>query len=329
MYRYVAHDPFLRSGLAQYVDNPMMRYRRILVPALAFLLAGGRQQWIDGAYIAVTTLFVLLGSYWLSRWAALHGFHAAWALAFPLVPATLISMDRMTTDVALAALCVGFAYFVKERHTAKLYLLLVLACLVRETGMLLVAGFIIFELRAKRFVQSAIWATACLPALAWYWFLYLNLQTVHNVGGIPQFLYRRLGLGIIGAILHPQPYALSATLEAIVRSFDAVALLAIVCALVAGIILVRTRPLSPISIAAFLYAALAIMLISSRYWFHCYGYARVFSPLLILIALQATASNQPVKAWWWMLLPAPLVDLRIGLELGPQVLGVFRGLLGN
>src|SRR5438552_9520637 len=31
-YRYVAHDPLLRKGYVQFVDAPLLRYRRILLP---------------------------------------------------------------------------------------------------------------------------------------------------------------------------------------------------------------------------------------------------------------------------------------------------------
>src|SRR5271170_1331201 len=95
MYRYVAHDPFIERGYAKYIDGPEQRYQRILVPALAYLLVAGHQPWIDGSYIAVVALFVFGGAYWVSRWAVLAGLHPGWAFAFLLVPATLISMDRM------------------------------------------------------------------------------------------------------------------------------------------------------------------------------------------------------------------------------------------
>ena len=235
-YRYVAHDPFFGGGLRRFIDSPTRRYRRILMPALAFFLAAGRQQWIDGSYIAVSALFVLLGAYWLSRWASLHGFHAAWALAVPLIPATLISADRMTVDGALAALTVGAAYFTATRQTTKLYLLLVMACLVRETGPFLLGGCILFELQARRFARSAVWATAALPALMWYWFVSRNVPGVRNLSGIPSLPQPRLSGGIFKAILRPAHYPFSAGLETFTRSLDAVAVCAIVCASLCAIL---------------------------------------------------------------------------------------------
>ena len=182
MYRYVAHDPFLQRGFAQYVDGAVPRYSRILVPGLAFLAAGGRQDLIDGAYIAVVAVFVLLGAYWLSRWASLSGFHPACGLAFLLVPATLVSMDRMTVDGALAALAIGVAWYSRIESPARLYTVLAMACLVRETGVLLVAACCLVDLLAKRFQAAAIWATACLPLLGWCLFL-RNKLAVSGTGG--------------------------------------------------------------------------------------------------------------------------------------------------
>jgi hypothetical protein len=105
-YRYVAYDPFFRQGLNAFMDQAPLRYQRILVPGLAWVLAAGRPRLIDASYIAVIFGFVWLGAWWLARLAAARGLHPAWGAAgFSLLPATLISVSRMTVDVALAALC--------------------------------------------------------------------------------------------------------------------------------------------------------------------------------------------------------------------------------
>jgi hypothetical protein len=40
-YRDIAYDPFNQHGFGAYVDQPRLRYRRILLPVLANLLAAG------------------------------------------------------------------------------------------------------------------------------------------------------------------------------------------------------------------------------------------------------------------------------------------------
>ena len=326
MYREVAHDPWMSRGFQVYVDAPRVRYRRILVPGLAFVFAGGRQPWIDGCYIAVTGMFVLLGAYWLSRWAVLNQFHAAWGLAFLFVPATLVSMDRMTVDGCLAALSVAFAYFLKTRSASKLYAVLVLACLARETGVLLVAGCCISELIVKRLGRAVLWGTAFLPALAWYGFLDTQVHVLTGIAA-PRWFLRVFGPGLIGRLFDPPRYTLSPKLEMIARSADVVALSGILGALILAVVLLRMRPPGAIPIAAGLYVALAITLTAVRYWDSCYSYSRVFSPLLLLTALETVASRRWSNTWLLGLLPTALVDTRIGLQLGPQILGVVRGLL--
>jgi hypothetical protein len=107
-YRYVAHDPLFRKGIARYVDGPNVRYERILIPGLAAILSFGQDRFTDAAYIAVVLGFIYLGALWLGQFAVVNGSHPAWACVFGLLPATLITTQRMTVDVALTALCMGW-----------------------------------------------------------------------------------------------------------------------------------------------------------------------------------------------------------------------------
>jgi hypothetical protein len=328
MYRLVAHDPFMRRGYARYTDGPAQRYRRILVPALAYLLVGGYQPWIDGSYIAVVAAFVWLGAYWLSRWAMLGGAHPAWALAFLLVPAVLLSMERMVIDVALAAFTVAFAVYWKTSSPWKLWLVLVLACLVRETGLLLVAGICLFELLNRRFARVLLWACAALPMLAWYLFLHRAFPARTRFGA-PMWFAGKLGPGLFHHLLQPPRYPLPPRLEAIARGADALALAAILfAAILAIVILLRTHPKGPPAISGVLFTALVFALTGPNYWRDVNGYARVLSPLLILIALPSIAGETRSRmAWWIGLMPAAVVDCRLGLQFQSEIVGVVRGLL--
>lgn len=82
-YHFVAHDPWLRRG---------------------FLPAVDRDEWIDTAFYVVLFGFILLGAWWLARYFEERGAPAWWGLGFLLAPATLITMDRVVTDLPLTAL---------------------------------------------------------------------------------------------------------------------------------------------------------------------------------------------------------------------------------
>jgi hypothetical protein len=237
-------------------------------------------------------------------------------------------MDRMTVDGSLAALSVAFVYFVKTRSVGKLYIVLVLACLARETGALLLGGCCIAEFVFKRFSRALLWGTAGLLALAWYWFLDAQPQMwAHRA--TPRWFLSRFGPGLIGRLFDLPRYPVSATIEMIARSADALALSGMLCAMIVAVVLLIKRPLGPIPIAAGLCVALAISLMNVRYWETSYEYSRVFSPLLVLTALGSVSPKRSIQAWLWGLLPTALVDIRIGLQLGPQIIGVVRGLLGH
>lgn len=321
MYRDVAHDPFLQRGYARYLDGPAERYHRILVPGLAYVLAAERQPWIDSAYIAVVAMFVFLGAYWLGHWVALAGLHAAWALAFLLVPATLISMDRMTVDVALAAFTVAFALYLKNESRRKLFLVLLLACLVRETGILLVAGVCLVELLNRRWARAVFWASTALPTIAWYMFIRMRLPEKTRFA-------REWGPGLFQFLFHPPRYPLPHALELIARFADVCALAAIVLAMLLALLLLRAQTSSPIAVSASLFVVLIFLMTTKVYWIDVNGYARVLSPLLILVALPSLArENGSVFPWWLGLVPAMVLDLRLALQFPAAIVGILRGLL--
>ena len=326
MYRYVAHAPFVPNGYQRYLDDPEQRYRRILVPALAYVLAAGQQPWIDAAYIAVIALFVFLGAYWLSRWAVLHAAHPAWALAFLAAPAALISMDRMTVDVAVAALTAGFILYSETEERPKLYALLLFACLVRETGLLLVAGACAFELFGFRWRRAALWASSALPMIAWYVWLHHRYPSPLRLGA-PTWFLKRFGPGLFFRLVHPRVYPLPPSTAAIVRVSDSIALLGILLACVLAIVMFcRAGPKSPAALTALFCTILVFLLTNRTYWSDAISYARVMSPLLLLVSLPSIQA-QSGRAWWLGLVPTALVDLRVGAQLFYSVSGVVRGLL--
>jgi hypothetical protein len=333
MYRYVAHDVLRERGYERYIDGPAQRYRRLLIPALAYLLAGGYQPWIDASYIAVVALFVFLGSYWLSRWAVLSGAHPAWALGFLATPAAVISMDRMTVDVALAAFTVGFAVYLQDDSRWKLFVVLLLACLVRETGLLLVGGMWLFDLARRQFARVALWTLAALPMLAWYWFI-RGTFTEKTRFGAPTWFANKWGLGLIQRMFEPPRYPLPPFMETVARGADSLALLGILLAAILAIVFFfRSHPKDPLVISGVLYTLLVFALTNRRYWNDVNGYGRAITPLLILVALPSIAPLSIGKGTgsalprWLGLVPTILVTGRLGIEFTSAIGGVIRGLL--
>jgi len=318
-YHYIAHDPFLERDARKSIDAPRLRYRRILVPLAAYLLAGGRSEWVDAAYRVLVWAFFLLGGYWLARLATLRNRSPAWGLAFALLPGALVSMDRLTVDIALAALCAGFVLLIATGRTGwPLYTLLVLAGLVRDTGMLLAAAFAIWLLTRKQWGRAALFSTAVLPTLAWYLFVASRTQRIPLDGKLAWPL-----AGPFHFALHPAPYPYAPQLTLFLHSLDLLAVCGLMLALFLPIWLVRRRGAgAPERWAMILFVVAAQLLWVWGDWREVYSCARILSPLLFFLALEWFGTS-----WRLGLLPLLMVLPRIAVQLSSQALHVAQGLL--
>jgi hypothetical protein len=288
---------------------------------LAFLLAGGQPQFIDAAYLAVILLFVFLGSYWLSRYAAFHARHPAWGVGFLLLPATLISLNRLTVDVALVALCVGFAWYAKRGSPALLCLVLALSGLARETGLLLVVAACLHALSNRRLRRAVLFAAMSLPTLLWL--RYVSLHVTHVArSAFPSWMFQYPVIGIVWKMFVPEQHHYGPVLNRMIQALDALALLGILLTLALVVRSLRHRPFNQETWAGLLFAGLTVAVSHPGFWVDVNGYARPVTPLLLLVGLPVF-SGAPL----WVLAPILAVDLRIGVLLISQVFGVLRGIL--
>ena len=324
-YRYLAHDPWSTRGLWMYQDNPMLRCRRVLVPAVAWLLVAGQDRFIDAAYVLVILLSVFLGIYWLGRYAVFHGRHPAWGLAFLVLPATLISIDRLTADVTLVALCAGLAWYVKKGSPAGLCVVLVLAGLTRETGLLLPAACCLCAISRRQWRRTLLFASTALPALIWFWFTDLHVArwVPHSPLYVPGWAYHPQGLGVVTKLFHPARYpGFAPYVLRLIQTADAISLCGLLAALGLAVWGFWRWRFDEEQWATLLFAGLALAIGAPGFWGDVFGYGRPFSPLVLLVGLRAVAGG-PL----WMLAPAVLMDARIGAQLAPQVWRIVRGLL--
>ena len=116
--------------------------------------------------------------------------------------------------------------------------------------------------------------------------------------------------------------------EGIARFGDVLALAAILTAALLAILILRARPWGPVAILAALFTALVFALTNAEFWIDVNGYARIVSPLLILIGLLSLSRETGTALpWWFGLVPALVVDLRLSFQFTSAIGGVLRGLL--
>lgn len=315
-YRYVAHDPFFQKGYAAYMDKPHFRYRRGLVPLLAWTLALGRAEWIDAAFIAVVLGSVFLGVYWSARFLALRGRHRAWGLVFLLVPATITSVDRMLTDATLAACFAGFLLYAARKSWGGVYGVCTAAVLVRDTGLLLTAAVVVYWLLNRRWRRAAVHSTAVLPALGWYAFVAAHAPAVPTPGNIDfplvAFIWRLSYVPV-----DPNP-----AVQVFLRVLGILGLAGLVGSLALVVRWAWKRDPGPGEICALSFGAVALVL-GQGVMTDAYAWGRAVSPLLLFVMFEAITRRA-----WRALIPPLLVTASVGIMLGSLALNVVKTLAG-
>jgi hypothetical protein len=316
-YRYLAHDPFLQKGYSAYVDYPLLRFRRVLVPLAAWLLAGGQPRWIDGAYVAVEMLFVALGVYWCARLLARRGRSPLWGLLFVVLPATLASFDRMLVDGPLAALFAGFLLYCEERRWTRVWVLAMLAALTRETGLLLAAALVTDRLWRRDWRQAAWFAASGVPAAAWYAYLAARLP---HAG--PITLVAVPGWGILQRLFWLRQYP-DSRIQLLLRVADLLAVLGVILSIALTVRWLLQLRWGPVTLCAAFFVALELALSSlPGYMDEAFGFARPVSPLLLWLAIEAVSRKK-----WMALAPPLLPSFSVGLVFISPFLAVVKGLL--
>jgi hypothetical protein len=318
-YHYIAHDPFFLHGLARYVDLPRLRYRRILVPLMTYGVALGRSGLIDSAYITVVLVFVWLGSYWLSAFLSLHGLPPGWGALFALIPGVLVSIDRLTVDIALVALSLALALYFARGAQLPLYLTLVMAPLVRETGLLLVVAQVAYLILGRRWRMAFLFSTAVLPAAGWYVFVALHTAPIHESRWFTTVPLAAL----VRRVLEPVTYQLPPLAAFVATALDYVALTGMIFAIGISYSMVWRLKGGPVEISLLLFGLLASFLAGRHGWGYAYDFGRSLAPLPLFAALYGLEKRK-----WVYALPLALVVPRVALQLAPHGLAVIRGLVG-
>jgi hypothetical protein len=320
-YHALAHDPWLTRGYAESFDAPLMRSRRILMSALAWLAAFGRDKSIDRGLIGVSLLFIGLGAYCTARLSAANGRSPWWGLFYIALPPVLTSIDRTLTDGPLTALVVGFLWFAHERRWIPLWIVCALAALTRETGMGLAPAAALYFLWRRDIGRAAAFACSLAPALAWYWYCAQHTSASMEHLGFAPFV------GLVQRLLELSHYQLPHWIDLTVAFLDHLALIGVLMTYWAVWHRLRSRDTSLAAFALYVYAGLPAILRPGGDWYDGYAFGRTLGPFLILCAADVFETGTAAGVAR-AVLPAALQDPRIMLQWAVQVLTVARGLLG-
>jgi len=306
-YRLAAHDPFNRKGYSQYMDNPVYRRQRVLVPLLAWTAALGRPAWTDAAYIAVINGFVFIGVWLCARLARSWARHPAWGVAFLVMPATLNSLDRMLPDLALLAAMSGFLLW-RGRRPAVAWACVTAAVLVRDLGLLVLAGAIAEAGWRRRWIQALAYATAAFPA--YFWWTYCSGMSGPASSRSPSgWLGSAPFYGFLERFAEPVSY--STRFAPVFQALDAAVMISLPAAAVAAVWCWWRKRDGPVEWQALSGASLALLASNPVFLGDSASYPRAFSLLLYPLALIALETGR-----WIYALPCAILSIRLALALG-------------
>ncbi|MFN7920138.1 MAG: hypothetical protein U0Q16_08580 [Bryobacteraceae bacterium] len=303
-YHAIAHDPWMRDGSRDFTDNARLRWRRILVPALAWALALGRGQAIDAAYAAVILGFVFLGAWWTAAWCRRFGWHSAFGLGFLAVPAVAVSLERYTVDAALAALCAGFALRAPERIGPATFAILALAPLARETGLALIAAAFLVAVSRRDARSAALAASASVPCLLWIGWVHARTAPADAAfaSAIPFE-------GLWNRTWQPLQFHLGSHWLALAAAFDYAGVAGIWIAL--GLALLAVRRHSTLADPLLVFSGTFVaFLVQPQAWDGVYTFGRTMSPLLIWTAMTGLGERS-----WLHLVPLASTAPRLLLQV--------------
>lgn len=307
-YQEIAHDPLLVRHFDRFIDVPRLRYRRILIPGLAWLLAAGQPARIDWAYFAVCWFFVALGTLSLARLAREEGRAALWGLLFLVTPATLSGLERMTVDIGLTALAPAAIFAARKQRWLLLWIVCAAAMLAKETGVLVIVAVSVWLARQQRYRLTAAISSSVLPAAAWY--AYVQTRTMGDYG-TADFKFLSAFFVSFTAPLHTNAGDL------LFRGATAAAVIGILWAAVRSIYLGFQNHFRDLEyLLCFLFGALVLLFQNSSVWVEPNGFTRVYSPLFV--CLFAATWRRGFKE---TLISFAMAACPMGMQLGVHLAG--------
>lgn len=297
-YRYIAHEPWPPFRYATAMDLPALRHQRILLPALAWLLAAGRPALIDPAFLLLVDAALFLGVFASARLFQSFGSDPCWGLLFAITPAALASTDRMLTDGAQLAAFAAALVLARRNSWRALWLVCALAGLTRETGLFLPAGLALHALIERHWRRAFFLASAALPALAWMIFLRFYFPPLPLDPGWV-FLFR----GLIPRLFYFAAYP-DLSLRLLLHVLDLLAFLGFGASVVLGAVLIVRNRRTPAALIALFFFVLALGFGGPGPLNDPLAFARPLSPLFFYIAIEAV-----LRRAWWMLLPPLAITL--------------------
>ncbi len=302
-YAQLALHPDLKDpNLANALDNPVYRARRIGLSLLAFCLGLGKPTWILQIYALLNFFF------WLVLLLAIYHFVGLkkprdWLLAFALLwsTGTLVSVARSLPD--LPATVLGVLALFSNNNWIMAATLLGISGLFKETSVLSFTAIPWsngpIKSNIKRLVISVM--ILILPIALWLIYVHMRMPS-GSAMGTNNFNYPLFG------IIHKLGGSVSELAIGVghISFYDQAVLISeIICALSLTVQAIYLFTIPELSSATWRFGigfAILFTLLGDNVWVNQYAYCRVLLPLTFSFNLMIHEYEKDYKYWIWYLL---------------------------
>ena len=213
-YYYAASDPFIKTN---FYSIDLKKYQRFLYPFLAYILAFGNKIFLPWTLLIVNIISILVGTLFLSIILKKHNVSIWYALIYSLGIGNIVAFQyNLTTPLFLCLILVGI-YFYEEKKIVSTALFFSLALITRETAVLIILAFLVYEFFKKRYKNSFVIILSFIPFVILQFLLYQRLGKIPLLGSSGH-----LAMPFAGIIQHISNMNLNGGIRAIIREISVV-----------------------------------------------------------------------------------------------------------
>ncbi|MBP0019646.1 MAG: hypothetical protein J7647_19100 [Cyanobacteria bacterium SBLK] len=191
----IAFDPFLQNeDTIAALDHPLYRYRRIFYPFLAYILGLGNARLIPYIMVAINgacivAIAFLCGLYWQEEREKMWR-----SLLVLCIPGCWMVFSLSTSDLLSSLLLVSSLYCYKKNKPILTATSLSLACLTRETILVVWFAFVLVSYWQKHWQQLRNLFFVLIPVFVWNINVFIHFQDRGTLGTKTNFTYPFFGI---------------------------------------------------------------------------------------------------------------------------------------
>ncbi len=184
----IALDPAMSDeDSVESLDFPRYRMKRILMPALAHIISFGQASLIPYSFVFLNGLLVFLAIFFLNKRIGEQSEQQLRPLLYLCIPGIWVSFSLSTVEAAACSLVILSYYFYKKEKPILTSVLILLACLTKETTILFLMGYAISAILNKNWRLVSGLAIALIPFCSWHLYISMTFTDVGQLSELGNF----------------------------------------------------------------------------------------------------------------------------------------------